>query len=831
MLVPASSKGILSIVLLLVFNMSIAQAQKIEGKKSVFAVYSEETPELDGYLNEACWQKAPASDGFTERTPEPNTPSSMRTEVKVVYTTDAIYVGAMMYDPSPDSILRQLSVRDDINSVNADYFTVYIDGMYTQQSDFSFTVTAAGVRGDASNGDRVWDAAWWSATRITDGGWIVEMEIPYSQLRFPKKEQQVWGINFERSIRRYREKAFWSKIDPEVDGEVQQYGVLLGIEKIKPPIRLSLTPYAAGYLFLEQNGSDLNIRPSATAGTDLKYGINESFTLDVALIPDFGDVQFDDLQFNLSPFEIYYAERRPFFTEGTELFNRADLFYSRRVGNTPTRYWSVESQLDSTETIVRNPDRTQLINALKVSGRTPKGLGVGVFNAVTAPTRALVENTLTEESRLITTEPLANYNMIVLDQQFRNNSYVSFVTSTTTRFGSFTDALVMGTEFRVTDNTNNFAVSGDGAFSHRFLDPELYSEDSESGYKANLDIAKVGGKFRWNLGHSILSDRYNINDLGFLFRNNFMRTNGNISYNVFSPFWIYNNISARVGFYTEQLYRPSKFMRLEFNGNVWGTFKNFLTTGMDFAYQPFGYDDYFEARRAAQVWQKPVWGRIGGFFSSDYRKAFALDGRASYRRFHGETAEWRGADVIEGELEPRFRFSDRVNMIVTQNTTIRRNNIGFVTNATVAGEEAIIFGARYFQTLENRITLNYLFNPQMSLSFSARHYWALVEYSRFYELAEDGSLLLTTYDGEHDRNYNAFNIDLIYRWRFAPGSELNVVWKNAVLSTTDALEYNYFNNFVDMFEDNQLNQFSIKLLYFLDFYKLQPKHKRGRRME
>lgn len=815
--------------LLLLLAISSLNAQNIEGKQSLFATYSKESPKLDGVLDEACWQEAKATtEIFTENTPEPNTPSSMKTEVKLVYTTDAIYVGAIMHDPAPDSILRQLSVRDDIRSVNADYFTVYIDGMYTQQSSFSFTVTAAGVRGDASNGDRVWDGAWWSATQITEDGWIVEMEIPYSQLRFPKKEQQVWGINFERSTRRYREKAFWSKIDPEVDGEVQQYGVLLGIEKIKPPIRLSLTPYAAGYLRVDPDGS---VRPTATAGADLKYGINESFTLDVSLIPDFGDVQFDNLQFNLSPFEIYYAERRPFFTEGTEIFNRADLFYSRRVGNTPSRYWNVAGQLDSTEVIVRNPDRTQLINALKVSGRTRKGLGVGVFNAVTAPAMADIENVLSEEVRQITTEPLANYNMIVIDQQFRNNSYVSFVTSSTLRRGSFTDAFVTGTEFRVTDNSNSFAVSGDAAYSHRFLDQELYTEESEQGYKANLDLAKVSGKFRWNLGHSILSDGYNINDLGFLFRNNYMRTNGNLRYNVFSPFWIYNNISARIGFYTEQLYLPSKFMRLEFNGNVWGTFKNFLTTGIDFSYQPFGYDDYFESRQAAQVWQKPVWGRIGGFFSSDYRKAFALDGRASYRRFQAETAEWQGADVIEGELEPRFRFSDRLNMIITQNTTIRRNNIGFVTNATVDGEAAIIFGARYFQTLENRITLNYLFNPQMSLSFSARHYWALVEYSSFYKLLEDGSLGSTSYNEEHDQNYNAFNIDLIYRWRFAPGSELNVVWKNAVLNTTDELEFNYFNNFTEMFQDNQRNQFSIKLLYFLDVYKLQPKDKRGQRIE
>ncbi len=801
-------------------------AQNIEGKRSLLAQYSSETPKIDGLLDEECWKNAAIASGFTENSPEPNTPSSMRTEVKVLYSTEAIYIGAMMYDPDPDSILKQLSVRDVIGSTNADFFTVYIDGMYTQQSDFSFTVTAAGVEGDASNGDAVWDAAWTSAAKIVENGWVAEMEIPYSQLRFPKKEKQIWGINFERSIRRIRENSFWSKIDPEIDGEVQQYGILLGIEKIRPPIRLSLTPYAAGYLIVEEDGT---LVPTATAGTDLKYGINESFTLDVALIPDFGDVQFDNLEFNLSPFEIYYAERRPFFTEGTEIFNRAGLFYSRRVGNLPSRYGWANSQLDSTEIISRNPDRTQLINALKVSGRTRKGLGVGVFNAVTAPAQATIEDQQTGDTRQLTTEPLANYNMLVIDQQFRNNSYVSFVSSSTLRRGNFTDALVLGTDFRFTDKTNQYAVAGDAAYSHRFLDEALYDETAEIGYKTNIDIAKVGGQFRWNLGHAILSDQYNINDLGFIGRTNYMRTNGNLRYNIFSPFWIYNNLRARIGFYTEQFYRPRNFMRLEINGDVWGTFKNFLTTAIDFAYQPLGFDDYYESRQGL-VWKKPVWGRIGGFFSSDYRKAFALDGRASYRRFQGSSLEWQGADVIEGELEPRFRFSDRVNMILTQNTIIRRNNIGFVTNANVNGDDEIIFGSRYFQIVENRITLNYLFNAYMSLSFSARHYWALVEYNRFFVLLEDGSLGTTAYNGAHDQNYNAFNIDLIYRWRFAPGSELNVVWKNAVLNTSNNLEYNYFDNFVGMFEYNQRNQFSVKMLYFLDFYKLQPKDKRGRRM-
>lgn len=831
---PALIKFSLFTLMLFFFN-TVLFAQNELKKKELQAVYVEKGPKIDGRFDEPFWQDAPVAERFTENTPEPNTPSHLPTEVRIVYSTEAIFIAAKMYDTAPDSVLRQLSVRDDIQSVNADHFTVYIDGMFTQQNNFSFTVTAAGVQGDAADGDAVWDAAWRSAARVVEDGWVVEMEIPYSQLRFPKNEVQTWGINFRRSIRRFRESSYWSTIDPEVNGEVQQYGILSGIERIKPPLRLSFTPYAAAYLRVEDDGNPATpaLQPSSTAGADLKYGINESFTLDVALIPDFGDVQFDNLEFNISPFEIYYAERRPFFTEGTAIFNRAGLFYSRRVGATPSRYFTVNGQVDdSTETLLRNPDRTQLVNALKVSGRTKKGLGIGVFNAVTAPAHARIQNMTTEDIRKIMTEPLINYNVIVLDQQLRNNSFVSFVNTSALRAGEFTDANVTGTEFRLTDKKNQYAVSGNAAYSHRFLDPALFSEKYQLGYKSALNIAKIGGKLRYTAGHSIMSKNFNINDLGFVGRTNFMTTSASATYNIFKPFWIYNNLRATLGAYMDYLYNPSKFMRVELYGSAFGTFKNFLTTGIDFAYQPWGYNDFYEARTDAQPWLKPVWGRIGGFFSSDYRKPFALDGELSYRRFHNKTPEWDKADIIEGELSPRIRLSDRLNLVLLQNTALRRNNIGYVTRSQAPdGSRITIFGSRYYQTLENRITINYLFNDVISLGFSARHYWALVEYSRFFELLPDGNLGTTTYNGQHNQNYNAFNVDLIFRWRFAPGSELNVVWKNMVLNSSGQLQYNYFTNFTEMFDDNQLNQFSIKMLYFLDVYRLQPAHRRGQRLD
>jgi hypothetical protein len=803
------------------------------GKKVLQAIYVKNAPKIDGILDEAVWAEAPIATDFVENTPNPGRKASQRTEVKVLYTTEGIYIGAKMYDTAADSILKQLSVRDATGNVNADNFAVYIDGMYTQQADFTFQVTAAGVQIDQNDGDEIWDAVWKSGVKIVADGWVAELEIPYSQLRFPKNEVQTWGINFGRNIRRSRQGFFWSTIDPTQDNEVQQQGLLQGIERIKPPVRLSFTPYIAGYLNHSFDGTTgkHTLSPNFSAGADLKYGINESFTLDVALVPDFGDVQSDNLVFNLSPFEIYYAERRPFFTEGVELFSRAGLFYSRRIGSRPERYRLASSQLDATEFITKNPQKPYLINALKVSGRTKKGLGLGLFNAVTAPAFAQIEND-SGQTRRYETESFTNYNVVVVDQQFWKHSFVSLINTSVVRFGGYTDALATGTEFKIADKQNLYGVAGSAAMSHRFLDTLKYAKDYESGYNYDLSFQKFSGNFRFRIRQQTMSKNYNINDMGFVGRANYINTSALVSYNTYKPFGRILSTWSSLDFSYEMLYNPAVFTRIQFGGEWGTTLTNFLSLGADFRVEPIGYNDYFEARTDGQVWVKPTWTRLGFWFSSDYRKSFALDGGINYRRFWGQGA-WSASDVIGANIEPLIRFSDNFNMVISANLTVRRNSLGYVTkkidNST--GENQIIFGSRFRQDLETSIAANYLFTNKISLTLRVRHYWAVVDYNQFYSLSSEGGMNAVTYAGKHDTNFNAFNIDLIFRWRFAPGSELNVVWKNAILSHGTDPNYDYFNNFGGMFETGQNNQFSIKALYYLDFFTLLKKKNRGKRLD
>lgn len=824
---------IILLALLCCWGSLQAQTPDSLQKKSLQAVYTEAVPKIDGVLDDAAWANVPVATDFTENSPTPGIPAAHRTEVKVVYTTQGIYIGARMYDPAPDSILRQLSVRDATGNVNADNFAVYIDGMFTQQMDFTFMVTAAGVEIDENDGDEVWDAVWRSAVQIDDLGWTAEFEIPYSQLRFPKSEVQTWGINFMRSVRRTRQVYFWSPIDPRVANREQQEGLLKGIERIQPPVRLSFTPYLSGYLNHNYDATTQQheFTPTFSAGADMKYGINESFTLDVALVPDFGDVQSDNLVFNLSPFEIFYEERRPFFTEGVELFNRGGLFYSRRIGSSPERARLASGQLDElTEELTFNPTKPYLINALKVSGRTKKGLGLGLFNAVTAPTFARIRNIDTDEERRYETENFTNYNVVVIDQQFWRHSYVSLINTSVVRFGDYTDAIVTGTEFKIADRDNNYGVEGRAAMSHRFLDPELHTEEVQSGYRSELSLVKFSGNLRGSINQTVISPEFNINDLGFLQRTNFINHNAEVTYDVYKPFGAFLSMWSALDVQHEMLHTPMTFTRIQVGGRWGGTLRNFLSLGADFRVEPMGFVDVFEARTPGRVWNKPTWSRINFWFSSDYRKAFALDGGLNYRRFWANGA-WAVSDVVSGRLKPLIRFSDSFNMIAEANLTVRRNSLGYVTKySDLPGEELIVFGSRARQDLITSISANYLFTHLMSLTFRVRHYWAIVQYGDFWELSEEGDMMATNYTGNHDTNFNAFNVDVIFRWRFAPGSELNVVWKNAILSSGNEPIYDYFDNFGSMWNNGQNNQFSIKALYFLDFFTLFKNKNTGKRL-
>lgn len=772
--------------------------------------------DIDADLSDLAWESAAVASGFKQFEPIPGDPASFDSEVKVLYDNEFLYVGALLHDPEPDKILRQLSVRDQRD--NTAWFGVTIDPYQQTQLGFAFIVSAAGVQQDllvtSEDDDETWNAVWESAVRITDDGWVVELKIPYSAIRFPDVPVQEWGIQFAREIRRFRERTFWNPVLPTVNGFLTQFGKLQGIKDIKPPVRLQLTPFAIGYYDrAKQVGSDAVGEAYYSGGMDLKYGINDAFTLDMTLIPDFGQVRSDNKVLNLSPFEVFFEEQRQFFTEGVELFEKADLFYSRRIGGAPINRSALFAAMDSTDVVIDDPLTTRLLNASKVSGRTSTGLGIGVLNAISGPTKATIESS-TGEVRQVETNPLTNYNVVVLDQNLRANSSITLTNTNVWRSGSTYDANVTSLDWDLKDRRQRYGIFGNYALSQK------YGPSTELGAQYNLGVAKVSGNVTAEAGYYVETDTYDRNDLGFLQANNEQVFFGEVNYDNYQPknSDLYQRWRLYLSAGYEKLYAPNVYTSAGLNFGGFWLQQSRDGYGFDVDIQPSRGYDYFEPRVldfSRRVARHPS-ARINTFISTDYRKVLALDARIRHRAYFGNDR-----DETQVRLAPRIRFSDRLFTVLSTTYTNRNREPGFVgvVESPEIGLEPLI-GERKRDIVESILSVDYIFSPLISLDGRLRHYWDRVRYENFGLLQEDGFIPENGPQGleqRYDRNFNIFNVDLFFTWRFAPGSDLIAVWKNSITKINDAYERNYLQNLTGLGEGDQFDSFSIRVIYFLDY--------------
>ncbi|WP_017731516.1 DUF5916 domain-containing protein [Nafulsella turpanensis] len=777
-------------------------------------------PKIDGIGDDEEWEKVPvAFEGhFTQLTPNNLDPSAYITEIKLAYNDYALYVLARMKDPRPGTIPRELGMRDDFGR-NADAFSFILDTYNKGQNAFYFGVTAAGVELDASMGpqgdDVAWDAVWKSAVTFNEESWIAEFEIPYSAIRFPETEVQEWGVNFIRKVQRDNQEATWSTVDNSISGLVNQSGKLVGIRQVDPPIRLQFFPYVSA---VGNHWSKTGEFTTAFGGgMDVKYGINESFTLDLSLIPDFSQVQSDNRVLNLGPFEVHYSENRSFFTEGTELFSKGGLLYSRRIGQIAYTFDAYE-QVAEGERIISEPGDAQLLNAAKVSGRTKGGLGVGFLNAITDNVYLTIEDSLTGDKRKILIDPVTNFNVMVLDQNLKHNSGISLINTNVTRFNGGRDANVLATEFRLNDKTNTYRLEGFGAYNHIRPNKDAVGLENINGYKYYLRAGKVSGNFQYGVSRNVESDTYNINDLGFLRAANSIGHSLYMGYHIFKPFWILNDLSINFNSSYNQLYEPRRYsgfgLGLDYNTQL----KNFWGTGAWFSLNPVDNYDFFEPRREGYFFTRRPSYNGGIWVDSDNRKRLAFFAEYGFFRRHS----WNSKDYWM-TIAPRFRVSDSFSVRHEFSTSHRTNERGYVDEI---GEDLILFGNRDVRNFENVTNLNFIFSNRMGLSLRVRHYWSRVFYDRFFELQKDGST--TDYTGvtpeeqaDYATSFNAFNMDLMYRWQVAPGSFLTLAWKDAIYDSRHNVDLGFLENVEVLSQQPQLNTFSVKLTYFVDYLMIK----------
>ncbi len=789
-----------------------AQNKDIAARKTYETQRITDSPKIDGILNEEIWGNLPVATDFVMIEPGDGDPipESHAVEVMLAYDDEALYVGAILKEENPDKIIKQFTQRDNLGQ--SEYFLMDINTYDDGENQTRFIVTSTGTQADAKmTGDQEdysYNLVWESEVSQDENAWYVEIKIPYSALRFPEKEVQQWGIQFYREIKHLNENYVWNYADKSV-GQISQYtGLLNGISNIDPPVRLSFYPYMSSAIDYYQDKTDYNF----SAGMDLKYGINDSFTLDMTLVPDFGQTAYDEVELNLGPFEQIYGENRAFFTEGTELFNKGNLFYSRRVGNTPIGFNTVQTQKLENEEIIENPGKTDLLNALKVSGRTDRGLGVGFFNAITNKTEAVFRDTLTNETRKQVTEPFANYNILVLDQRFNKNSSVSLINTNVTRNGHFRDANVSGFLFDIYNKQNSFNFEGQAKMSNINL-----PNNNITGFSSFLAVNRTKGKFRYGVAHSFANETYDINDLGVNQINNYNNFFWDTSYEIFEPQGAFNTYRIRLYGKHERRYKPD----IAVNTGVGTGF--FALTRERFA---FGgsldlnskFRDFFETRTENRYVTYQPSGEIEAWISSDYRKRFAYDIRVEYEDFHKSSRQ-----KIRLNIEPRFRINKKFNMVYEFNYRKESQRSSFVEKLP----EKIIFGNRDLKSVENSIQADYNFNTKQALNLSFRNFWSVANFKKdsFTKLEKDGSLTSTIYNinesNDPDANFNIWNLDVSYRWRFAPGSEAVLLYRNSIFNQDSYSKLNYQESLGNLFDRPARHNLSLRIVYYIDYNHLK----------
>ena len=801
-------------ILLLLVNFSLFS----QDRKNAIAKRISEPPIIDGILDDKVWDNAESNTDFYQWRPSNTGPArdTHTTLVKVIYDDDAVYFGVKMADPDPKNIAKEISQRDEFYMNKTDLIGVMISPYDDGLNYVSFVITSAGTIadmktvGDFDDNDGDYDVVFDAKISFDKFGWNAEFKIPYSALRFPKKDVQSWGLNFFRRVFNLNESYVWNYIDRSVGRMSEYMGVLEGIQNIDPPTRLFFYPYSQFNSEIYEGNTGTGI----SAGMDIKYGINEAFTIDATLIPDFGQVKFDEVELNLSPFEQQFDEKRAFFTEGTELFNRGGIFYSRRIGGDLSS--SGEDFVQENEKVSASDNSIDLINAIKISGRTDNKLGIGFFNAITKKSVATLQDTLNQSTREVILEPLTNYNVLVLDQQIKNNSSITFLNTNVKRAKEYRNANVSALLLDLKNKQNNYRFEGSVLRSEI-----LENGTKDDGYKTSFKINKTKGNFRWMTGVWTTDDSYNQDDLGISRWYNNQSLFANISYEIFNPINYFNQLEIKLGLRHGRRYRPSVKRNNNYELEVFFETKKLYKHRFEIEYTTLN-KDYFEPRVEGLFVLKP---ELVGFrydFDTNNTKnlvfGYGINVQKNMDEFYDEQNH-----KISSNVGVDYKISDRLNLSTGLGITFEKDDLGY------AGSEdnEVIIGLRDVKVNQAMLEMNYNLDSYKGFALEIRNYWSTVDYKSYYSLQENGmGVLVNDYPLEDNpnTNFNIWNLDLSYNWRFAPGSAATFQYRNQIFNNDDNSMISYAESLDNLFRNNIGHQLSIRINYFIDYNRLKRKN-------
>ena len=802
------------------FHVTLASQER----KSLEASAIKNAPVIDGILSDEIWKDLDSATDFTLIWPETrqgkNIPEEYETTAYVGYDQNAIYVGAMLNHPNPDKMPKQFSQRDDIWDVNAETFFVTFNTYNDDLNFFGFQITSAGTVGDVyssgpiASDDFLYNTVFDAKVHISSDGWSVEMVIPYSALRFPKKEVQLWGLNFGRKIQSLDETYVWSPVNVNELKYHESNGTLTGIENISPPVRLFFYPYVQSSINLQKG-----VRPASsyTAGMDLKYGISSSFTLDASLIPDFGQVAFDNVELNLGPFEQEFSENRAFFTEGATLFEIADgdmgggsFFYSRRIGEKV----SVEDDLlDNDEQVYDFDDTPQLLNTVKVTGTTNKNLSIGFLNATTDKVEAKIQNSSLNQTRKQTIQPLINYNVISLSQQLLND-YSSISALNTNKTGG--DGLYGNNVAFVADL---FDDNRDFNIKVKAFGSKTPAENSKNGFRSGISFSELKGNFRYNVSWWGVDKHYKQNELGYFNFLDHQRFSSRISYQILKEYGFLRNYSNYLWFHDTRTFHSSdrKLWGLRF-GNDFST-QNLMVFEADFAYSSRT-RDYDKPSTINRFIEEPANFQAKLVMKSNKNKDFSYRIQwNNFAYFKEDFEEQKSQNRLN--LSTFYRFSEQFSIALKSNHIDFRDDVGYLESVN----QNIYFGRRDIRSVENNIDLSYFFDSKKWINLRLRNYWSKAKYDQtLFRLKEDGKRSETDFsvlDFDPDANFNIWNLDVNFEWWFAPGSNLVLLYRNQLFKSDNATKLDYFGSLNNLFDLTAQHQFSIRVNYLIDFNRIR----------
>ena len=806
------------------FHVTLASQER----KSLVASPVKNAPVIDGILSEEIWNDLNPATDFTLIWPETsqgkNLPEEYETTAYVGYNQNAIYVAATLKHPNPNKMPKQFSQRDDIWDVNAETFFVTFNTYNDDLNFFGFQITSAGTVGDVyssgpiASDDFLYDTVFDAKVHISSDGWSVEMAIPYSALRFPKKEVQLWGLNFGRKIQSLDETYVWSPVNVNELKYHESNGTLIGIENISPPVRLFFYPYVQSSINLQNGASPAT---SYTAGMDVKYGLSSSFTLDASLIPDFGQVAFDNVELNLGPFEQQFSENRAFFTEGATLFEIADgdmgggsFFYSRRIGE---KVSVRDDLLENDEQVFNFDDTPQLLNTVKVTGTTSKNLSIGFLNAITDKVDAEIQKLSSNQRRKQTIQTLVNYNVISLSQQLLND-YSSVSVLNTNKTGS--DGLY----------GNNMAFVGDLFDDNRDFNIKMkvfgsktQKKNSDNGFRAGINLSELKGNFRYNVSWWGVDKHYKQNELGYFNFIDHQSYAARISYQLLNEYGFLRKYSNYLRFNDTHTFHSfdRKFWGLRF-GNDFST-QNLMVFEADFAYNSIT-KNFDEPRVYNRFVIEPENFQVKLGVQSNKNKDFSYKIQWNNFSYFDEDYDenWSQKRL---NISTLYRFSEQFSLAIKSNHLSFKDDVGYLKTIN----QDIYFGRRDIRSVENNINLSYFFDSKKWINLRLRNYWSRAKYDQtLFRLNDNGKRIETDFsilDFDPDTNFNIWNLDINFEWWFAPGSNLVLLYRNQLFNRDTATELDYLKSLGNLFDQTTQHQFSLRINYLIDFNSLRKKNK------